>query len=412
MTPADRVRRPDARARILTAATTIFLRDGFAVASVDAVAAAARMSKLSIYELFPSKDALFEAAVRHAFGAGYQPPPRDKMGGDLANALRDIGIWFFERFIDPTNFGLFRANIVAANHFPDLASELHLHRLRASQTIADDLRAWVDRGELHTSDTWVAALRFGGLCVEGSRYFLGTAPPSGKTRAAIVARATTLFLNGYAAAGTGAFVDVEPVAAPTLPGTAASRMSPDRLAALLHAATDEFLANGYRSANIDRIVGAVRASRATVYRQFGSKEGLFRFVVEQAAYDAAQELYAIAPGQDPEEETAALALEVLDRHCTTDNIRLQRLLIQEADLIPDLARHYYDAKIARIGKALAAIFERHRLPLPDPAMSRAFHALATFALRYLTDAALPDVAQRRREARDATHLFLHGVRAR
>ncbi len=404
--------RPDARARILTAATAIFLRDGFAGASVDAVAAAARMSKLSIYELFPSKDALFEASVRHAFGAGYQAPPRNATSDDIPDMLRDIGTWFFARFIDPVNFGLFRANIVAASHFPDLASELHLHRLRASQAIADDLQIWVDRGTLRAGDSWIAALRFGGLCVEGSRYFLGAAPPSRKERAAIVVRAAELLLNGYAAAGTGQFVDAAPVPAPALPGTAASRMSPDRLGALLRAATDEFLANGYRGASIDRIVGAVRASRTTIYRQFGSKDGLFRFIVEQAIHDAAQELYPAAPGLDPEEDLAALALEVLNRHCTVDNIRLQRLLIQEADLIPDLARHYYDVKVARLGNALAAILERHRLPLPDPAMSRAFHALATFALRYLTDATLPDAAQRRRDAREAGQLFLHGLSGR
>lgn len=54
----------DSRAQILEAAGAVFLAEGFERTSVDMIAATAHMSKQSIYELFPSKLALFEAAVR------------------------------------------------------------------------------------------------------------------------------------------------------------------------------------------------------------------------------------------------------------------------------------------------------------------------------------------------------------
>jgi AcrR family transcriptional regulator len=51
------------RRAILSAATVVFLREGFAGTTMDQVAALAEVSKLTIYRHFSDKSALFTAVV-------------------------------------------------------------------------------------------------------------------------------------------------------------------------------------------------------------------------------------------------------------------------------------------------------------------------------------------------------------
>lgn len=55
--------RPDKRAAILTAARRVFGRDGYARANLDVIAAAAGVSKRTIYNHFTDKQKLFEAVA-------------------------------------------------------------------------------------------------------------------------------------------------------------------------------------------------------------------------------------------------------------------------------------------------------------------------------------------------------------
>jgi len=54
---------PAKRDAILAAATTLFLEQGYSGTSMDAIAAAAGVSKLTVYSHFKDKEALFAAAV-------------------------------------------------------------------------------------------------------------------------------------------------------------------------------------------------------------------------------------------------------------------------------------------------------------------------------------------------------------
>ncbi|MDE2356048.1 MAG: TetR/AcrR family transcriptional regulator [Alphaproteobacteria bacterium] len=57
--------RPDARERLLDAAVTLFRRNGYAATSVDALCAAAGVTKGAFFHHFKSKDALGVAAAEH-----------------------------------------------------------------------------------------------------------------------------------------------------------------------------------------------------------------------------------------------------------------------------------------------------------------------------------------------------------
>lgn len=53
------------RQRIIEAASVVFRRHGFAQTSMDNIAAAAGMSRPSLYLVFPNKEEVFAAAVHH-----------------------------------------------------------------------------------------------------------------------------------------------------------------------------------------------------------------------------------------------------------------------------------------------------------------------------------------------------------
>ena len=66
MTEPRRQGRPkseEKRQDILRAASTLFLKEGFANTSMDSVAKASGVSKQTVYSHFSSKDSLFKAAI-------------------------------------------------------------------------------------------------------------------------------------------------------------------------------------------------------------------------------------------------------------------------------------------------------------------------------------------------------------
>ena len=79
---SGRVLDPAKRAAILGGARAVFMREGFAQGSMDAVAAEAGVGKQTIYRHFQSKEALVEALVEAMCAPEVlQPPPRSRPAG-------------------------------------------------------------------------------------------------------------------------------------------------------------------------------------------------------------------------------------------------------------------------------------------------------------------------------------------
>lgn len=98
---------PQKRRVILSAAQEIFLRDGFAGASMDELAAVAGVSKMTVYRHFHSKEALFEGVLREicsdvVIGA---PVPHD---ADLRGELQILGRAFISLVTDPGRLKTYR----------------------------------------------------------------------------------------------------------------------------------------------------------------------------------------------------------------------------------------------------------------------------------------------------------------
>ncbi len=74
---------PEKRDAIIRAARELFLRDGVSAVSVDGIAKAAGVAKVTIYSHFADKEALFRAVIQ-AETADYQHPPADQTATDAA----------------------------------------------------------------------------------------------------------------------------------------------------------------------------------------------------------------------------------------------------------------------------------------------------------------------------------------
>lgn len=112
---------PDKRAAILAGARAIFLAQGFAEASMDAVAAQAGVSKMTVYRHFGSKEDLFAGVVAASCEALADDGLRAKVAGQpLAEALRIFGQRVLHIVLDPDIVKLHRMVIAESARFPEL----------------------------------------------------------------------------------------------------------------------------------------------------------------------------------------------------------------------------------------------------------------------------------------------------
>jgi TetR/AcrR family transcriptional repressor of mexJK operon len=116
-------------------------------------------------------------------------------------------------------------------------------------------------------------------------------------------------------------------------------------AAILDAAREVFLGNGYVGASMDQVAATAAVSKQTVYKHFGDKEALFRAVVTnviRARDDGiTAELLSMGDGSF-EEGLRSFARYFLRGVMQPDVLKLRRLVIGEAGRFPELGRTFYD----------------------------------------------------------------------
>ena len=201
---------PSKRTAIERAAITLFLRDGFARTSVDAVAREAGVSKRTVYDYYGDKQTLFldvltrtQAAYQAQFGELLDRTlPADTP--DLEAALVAFGRAFSSGVAQaPDRSAIVRLIVAEAAHFPDL-----LDRLRGvgpqQEALAERLAGFAARGLLDVPDPVEAAAYLGVLVTAraNNRTLYGTLPIPDDELAELVASGVRVFLRAYRAAST------------------------------------------------------------------------------------------------------------------------------------------------------------------------------------------------------------------
>jgi AcrR family transcriptional regulator len=121
---------PRARAKrdqILAGARRVFLRDGFAAASTDDIAAEAKVSKRTLYVYYPSKEELFAGVMRELTIENPQTRALESMEEmtpgseeELRRDLLELAKKMVVTMMQPDYLALLRTTIADTHRFPQL----------------------------------------------------------------------------------------------------------------------------------------------------------------------------------------------------------------------------------------------------------------------------------------------------
>jgi AcrR family transcriptional regulator len=167
---AREARQEKKKAQIRDAAQRLFLEGGYAATSMDAVTAAAGVSKQTVYVYYPSKRALFadvleQASVGHPefqaldFLRSAYPASRAELQGVLTQFAQRV----VKTMLQPDYISLLRALIPEIRSHPELGELFRQVVARRSlQSVEHLLEDAADRGVIGQVDTDAAARLFVG----------------------------------------------------------------------------------------------------------------------------------------------------------------------------------------------------------------------------------------------------------
>ncbi|PRY33737.1 TetR/AcrR family transcriptional regulator [Umezawaea tangerina] len=196
--------RPEKRAAIAKAALAVFLREGYARASVDVIAAEAGVSKRTVYNHYGDKENLFlsviaetDEGMAEAFTAML-----DRTLGEVTDveaALLAFGREFATAVArSPERSAVMRLLIAEITHFPALREQWGGVG-RTQRALADRLADLASRGLLAIDDPVEAAAHFGVLATSmvNNLSLYGAVPVSDERVDELVTGGVRLFLRAH-----------------------------------------------------------------------------------------------------------------------------------------------------------------------------------------------------------------------
>lgn len=140
----------DQHQRLVEAAAEVFLRNGYGLTSIDAIAAEARASKKTLYAYFSGKEEIFVATLERLCDEVLAPLHRLDCGtGDVRHVLEIFGMGVMAELLKPRAVELYRLAISEAVRFPQLSRLFYqkgpsvVHAL-----LTHRLQAMKDKGEI------------------------------------------------------------------------------------------------------------------------------------------------------------------------------------------------------------------------------------------------------------------------
>jgi TetR/AcrR family transcriptional regulator, mexJK operon transcriptional repressor len=130
------------RAAILDGAKAVFLRQSFALATMDDVASAAGVGKQTVYRHFRSKEALFIGLVTSMcaqVGALLAAPQDMQSDGSPEVELRALGRLLAQILIAPDVLRLYRAIVAEAERLPELGQVFYENGTKVVRAFAANI---------------------------------------------------------------------------------------------------------------------------------------------------------------------------------------------------------------------------------------------------------------------------------
>jgi AcrR family transcriptional regulator len=195
----------DKRRAILAGALTVFARDGYTRASIDAIAAAAGVSTRTIYNHFTDKTELFQTVIQDSAtrAAEAQIAIIDRHLRKITDLESDL-VEFGRALAAPMtaehaeHFALVRQINAEAGHIPQSAIDTWQQTgpLRVRRELAEHLRQWAEQGLLRTEKPERAAVQLM-LLISAADLSDRGAVPSEQAIDDMVTSGVHVFLYGY-----------------------------------------------------------------------------------------------------------------------------------------------------------------------------------------------------------------------
>jgi AcrR family transcriptional regulator len=152
---------------------------------------------------------------------------------------------------------------------------------------------------------------------------------------------------------------MEEDAVATAPGRRELRKQ-DRRDAIVRAARQSFMENGYAGTSMSGLLKTLGGSKATLWSYFRSKEDLFAAVVEEATADFQAELGdVLQSGAGLANELAGFCRTFLRKIESPDGVATWRMVVAASGRFPEVGRIFYERAVRLTEGKLVEYLERH-----------------------------------------------------
>lgn len=194
--------------------------------------------------------------------------------------------------------------------------------------------------------------------------------------------------------------------------------------AILSAAREAFLRDGFEKTSMDQVALDAGVVRRTLYNQYSSKEALFRAVIADIwksfpSSDIAQMAVAAEYSSDLDASLFEIGMAIANHWAPPVVRAFLRLVIMEEDRFPELPRDFYRHGKEPIVRSVKAYLDRKieegLLDMDDSLLAtQQFIGMINdplLWLRLILPGAEPDAARRKLVVQQAVRTFLNGYRA-
>lgn len=156
-----------------------------------------------------------------------------------------------------------------------------------------------------------------------------------------------------------------------------------------------FLDLGFNDTTMQIVASRAGASKETLYRHFGSKEGLFSEVVRtRAARFFGHVEREIGQHNDPREVLKELGINMLNKLLNEDRLCLFRIVVYEVQRTPEVGRIFFEQGPNQLLKELSSYLEyataQGMLNCIEPALQAKLFLGAVVANRHILELVAPD----------------------
>lgn len=187
---------------ILKAATRLFLKNGYSNTSMDAIAAAAKVTKQTVYGHFNSKESLFKSML--AILCEKHTPPKDLLEGDalsIEQKLYEIGSSFLNMITSNEGLNATRLVIAEVQRHPSLAQRYYEDGTQRMVAILVEFLNQQNKQKLLSIPDTISAASYFFSMLKGRYYvrmLLAVKPtPNDKEKIAHVHETVAIFMRLY-----------------------------------------------------------------------------------------------------------------------------------------------------------------------------------------------------------------------